>query len=269
MAKPIIIVVDGDEAGRGALEGVLTNRFGTDYEIVPESSTDGCLATLAWLRLRAGTVALIIAAQRTDSADPEFFSRAHALFPGAKRLLIMPMALASPESVLPLLTLGQIDEYFVTPWGHPEEKLYPQITELLSAWVQTVDRPTVEVVKVVGRQWAPRSHELRDLLERNHVPFGFYTEDSRQGRQLREAGQDGSRLPVVVLWDGRAWSTRDGRARAGGGQPDQGGPMGCTTSSIVGAGPAGLAAAVYAASEGLRVCDLGRRRRAARPGPAR
>jgi thioredoxin reductase (NADPH) len=259
MVKPIIIVVDGDEAGRGALEGVLTNRFGTDYEIVPESSTDGCLATLAWLSGRAGTVALVIAAQRTDPADPEFFSRAHALFPGAKRLLIVPMALASPESVLPLLTLGQIDEYFVTPWGHPEEKLYPQITELLSAWVQTVDRPTVEVVKVVGRQWAPRSHQLRDLLERNHVPFGFYTDDSPLGRRLlREAGQDGSRLPVVRMWDGRVLvdpSMAD-VARAAGTRT-QADPV-VYDLVIVGAGPAGLAAGVYGASEGLRTLIIER-----------
>ena len=156
MNKPIIIVVDEDEERRGAFEGVLNNRFGHDYEVVPESSTDGCLATLERLARGDAAVALVIAAQRTpELADPEFFSRAHALYPGAKRLLTVPMVQAKPESVLPLITLGQIDDYFVTPWGHPEEKLYPQITELLSAWIQTVDRPTVEVVKVVGRSGPP------------------------------------------------------------------------------------------------------------------
>src|SRR3954468_6919672 len=205
VVKPIIIMVDNDEAKRGALEGVLNNRFGHDYEVVPESSTDGCLATLTWLMRRHAAVALVIAAQRPrEPADPDFFSRAHALHPDAKRLLTVPMVQAQPESVLPLVTLGQIDDYFVTPWGHPEETLYPQITELLSAWVRTTDRPTVQEVQIVGRQWSPRSHELRDHLERNHVPFVFCTDDSRQGRQLlREAGQDGSRLPVVLMWTGQ------------------------------------------------------------------
>jgi len=254
VAKPIIILVDADEAKRGALEGVLNNRFGHDYEVVPESSTNGCLATLTWLMRRQAAVALIIAAEwAPEPADPDFFNRAHALHPDAKRLLTVPMVQAKPESVLPLVTLGQIDDYFVTPWGHPEEKLYPQITELLSAWIQTVDRPTVEMVKVVGRQWSLRSHELRDHLERNRVPFGFYTDDSGQGRRLlREAGQDGSRLPVVLMWNGQILvdPSMAQLAEAAGVRttPD----AGVYDLAIVGGGPAGLAAAVYGASEGLR-----------------
>ena len=107
MDRPIIFVVDEDEQKRGAFEGVLNNRFGHDYEVVPESSTDGCLATLEWLTRRDATVALVIAAQRTpEPADPDFFSRAHALHPDAKRLLTVPMVQAKPESVLPLMALG-------------------------------------------------------------------------------------------------------------------------------------------------------------------
>ncbi len=260
MAKPIIIMVDADEAKRGALEGVLNNRFGHDYEVVPESSTDGCLATLAMLARRGAAVALVIAAHCTpEPADPEFFSRAYALHPGAKRLLTVPMVQAKPEAVLPFMTLGLIDDYFVTPWGHPEERLYPQITELLSAWVQTIDRPTVEMVKVVGQQWSPRSHELRDHFERNHVSFGFYTSTSRQGRRLlREADQDGSRLPVVVMWNGQVLvdpSTAEIAQAAGvRTKPD---PV-VYDLAIVGGGPAGLAAAVYGASEGLRTLVIER-----------
>jgi thioredoxin reductase (NADPH) len=260
VAKPIIIVVDADEAKRGELEAVLNNRFGHDYEVVPESSTDGCLATLSQLLRRHAPVALVIAAQRApEPADPDFFSRTHALHPDAKRLLTVPMVQAKPESVLPLVALGQIDDYIVTPWGHPEEKLYPQITELLSAWVQTVDRPTVEMVKVVGRQWARRSHELRDHLERNHVSFGFYSDDSDQGRRLlREADQDGSRLPVVLLWNGVVLvdPSMPELAEAAGvrTKPD---PV-VYDLAIVGGGPAGLAAAVYGASEGLRTLIIER-----------
>jgi thioredoxin reductase (NADPH) len=260
VAKPIIILVDADEAKRGALEGVLNNRFGHDYEVVPESSTSGCLATLTWLLHRHAAVALVIAAERApEPADPDFFNRAHALYPDAKRLLTVPMVQAKPESVLPLVTLGQIDDYFVTPWGHPEEKLYPQITELLSAWIQTVDRPMVEMVKVVGRQWSPRSHELRDHLERNHVPFGFYTDDSRQGRRLlREAGQDGSRQPVVLMWNGQVLVDPSMAQLAEAAGIRTAADAVVYDLAIVGGGPAGLAAAVYGASEGLRTLIIER-----------
>jgi thioredoxin reductase (NADPH) len=255
VVTPIIVVVDEDDAGRAALCDALAARFANHYEIVGQASTPECLATLDRLG-RDAPVALAIAAHHGSGAvDCTVFDHVHSMHSCARRLLVcMPTGPGVQEGVLPPLALGQIDDYLLTPWGHPEEALYPRVTEMLSAWVRTSDRPTFQAVKIVGEQWSPRSHELRDRLERNQVPLGFYTEDSEEGRRLlQEAHLDGSRLPVVVLWDGRAFvdPSMSDLARAVGGRTSA--DPGVYDLAIVGAGPAGLAAAVYGSSEGLRV----------------
>jgi thioredoxin reductase (NADPH) len=256
VGKPIIVVVDEDDAGRRALHDALSIRFGNEYAIVPEISAEACLATLDRLGGRNAAVALVIAAhRRPDPVDCSLFVQVHRSHSCAQRLLVLPLRPGPSDAVLRPLALGQIDDFLLVPWGHPDETFYPQITGMLSAWVRTADPPSFEAVTIVGAQWSARSHELRDRLVRNQVPLGFYTDDSERGRQiLRDAHLDGSRLPVVVLWDGRTFvdpSIGD-LARAVGGR---------TTAeptvydlTIVGAGPAGLAAAVYGSSEGLRVC---------------
>ena len=255
MAMPIIVVLDEDDAGRTSLCDALTARFANHYAIVAESSTADCLATLDRLG-RDAPVALTIAAHHgSGPVDCTVFDRVHSLHSCARRLLVVvPTGPGVQEAVLAPLALGQIDDYLMTPWGHPEDTLYPRVTEMLSAWVRTSDRPTFEAVKVVGEQWSPQSHELRDRLERNQVPLGFYTPDSAEGRRLlQEAHLDGSRLPVVVLWDGRAFvdPSMNDLAQAVGGRIHA--DPGVYDLAIVGAGPAGLAAAVYGASEGLRI----------------
>ena len=257
MVKPIIVVVDEDDAGRHALHDALSVRFGNEYVIVPEVSADGCLATLDRLGGRDAAVALVIAAhRRPDPVDCTVFVEVHRSHSCAQRLLVLPQS-PGPRSaaVLRPLALGQIDDFLVTPWGHPDETLYPQITGLLSAWVRTADPPTSEAVRIVGAQWSARTHELRDRLQRFELPHRYYAEDSEEGRQiLQDAHVDSSRLPVVVLWDGRTFvdPSMSDLARA----------LGARTRAdptvydlaIVGTGPAGLAAAVYGSSEGLRVC---------------
>ena len=255
MVKPIIVVVDEDDAGRDSLCEALAARFANHYAIVAQASTPECLATLDRLG-RDAPVALAIAAHHgSEQVDCAVFDHVHALHSCARRLLVVvPAGPGVPEAVLPPLALGQIDDYLLTPWGHPEEALYPRVTEMLSAWVRTADRPAFQAVKIVGEQWSPRSHELRDRLERNQVPLGFYTEDSEEGRRLlQEAHLDGSHLPVVVLWDGRAFvdPSMTDLAHAVGGKTSA--DAGVYDLAIVGAGPAGLAAAVYGSSEGLRV----------------
>jgi thioredoxin reductase (NADPH) len=259
VATPLIVVVDEDDAGRAALCDALATRFGNHYAIVQQASVPECLATLDRLG-RDAPVALMVGAHRgPEPVDCAVFNRVHALHSCARRLLVVPMGPGPADAVLPPLALGQIDDYVVTPWGHPEETLYPQVTEMLSAWVRTSDPPRFEAVKIIGEQWSARSHDLRDRFERNQVPFGFYPDDSDEGRRLlRQANVDGSRLPVVVLWDGRSFvdpSLTDllhavgGRTRADPGVYDL---------AIVGAGPAGLAAAVYGSSEGLRIVIIER-----------
>ena len=148
--------------------------------------------------------------------------------------------------------LGQLDLSLLKGWVSPEEWLYPQVQEAISAWTKA-HRPCLEIVKLVGEQWSPRCHELRDLLTRNTVPFGFYDADSDAGRRLlAERGLEAARLPVAVLFSGRALvdPTNPALAEALGvrTRPDPE-PYDVV---VVGAGPAGLAAAVYAESEGLR-----------------
>jgi len=147
----------------------------------------------------------------------------------------------------------------VRPWGHPEERPYPLIGELLSAWVKTTGRARLAAIRVVGRRRSPRSHQLRNLLERNGVAYGFYFDDSAEGRQLlREAHQDGTRLPVVVMWDGRVLVDPSVAEIVGAASGETRPEPAVYDVAIVGAGPAGLAAATYGASEGLHTLQLER-----------
>jgi thioredoxin reductase (NADPH) len=272
VVKPIIVVVDEDDAGRQAMHDALTVRFGNEYVIVPEVSAHGCLATLDRLGGRDATVALVIAAhRRPDPVDCTVFVQVRRAHSTAQRLLVLPQR-PGPRSdaVLRPLALGQIDDFLVTPWGHPDETLYPQITGMLSAWRRTASPPTSEAVRIVGAQWSARSHELRDRLQRFELPHRYYAEDSEGGRQiLQDAHLDSSRLPVVVLWDGRTFvdpSISD-LARALGVRTQADSTV--YDLAIVGTGPAGLAAAVYGSSEDCVSASWNARRAAVRPEPAR
>jgi thioredoxin reductase (NADPH) len=253
MANPVLMVVDDDGPSLEAICGLLGKRYGGDYEIVAQRSSGPALAILDKLSDESAPVAVVIAACRAPEAfDPRLFAGVRALYPQAKRVLAVPFGPNWADVILQAMTLGHIDDYVLTPWGHPEEHLYPRIGELLCAWVKTTDRPTVEAVRVVGQQWAPASSALRDFLERNNLWFGFYPDDSAEGRRiLDEAHQDGQRLPVVVLWNNVVLvepSFADLAAEMGVRTRPE---AGVHDLAIVGAGPAGLAAGVYGASEGL------------------
>ena len=260
MAKPIIVVFDDDGASLEILKAALTSRFGADYEIACEGAPGLCLATLDRLRRQGDQVALVVAADRRHQpTDVDFLNRVYRLHPRAKRMVIVSFANAATGAVLQAMTLGHLDDYLVVPWGHPEEQLYPQIGALLSEWVKASDHSRAEAIRIIGKQSAPRSHELRDLLERHSFTYGFYPDDSVAGRQLlRQIHQDGTRLPVVLLWDGQVLidPSHSDIAEAVG-APTRPAP-GLYDLTIVGAGPAGLAAAVYGASEGLRTLVLER-----------
>jgi thioredoxin reductase (NADPH) len=163
------------------------------------------------------------------------------------------------EPLLTAMTLGQIDDFFAKPWGPPEEHLYPGISEVISAWWRATASSRLELVRVVGPRWSHRSHELRDLLSRNGIPSGFYDSGSDQGRQLlAEHGRGATGPPALLLFDGRVLadpSTEEVAEALGVCTRPDGGRYDVT---IVGAGPAGLAAAVHAASEGLRTLVLER-----------
>jgi len=260
MGRPVIMVVD-DAATVAAMAEQLRARFGGDYEVATEVEPEAALTTLEGLRASGERVALLIVGMwLPGTTGVDVLSRAHTLHPDARRLLLITYGdNTASEPLLTAMTLGQIDDFLAKPWGPPEEHLYPGISGVISSWWRATAASRLELVRVVGPRWSQRSHELRDLLTRNDIPSGFYDSDSDQGRRLlAEYGEEATGRPALLLFDGRVMAdpSTEEVAEALGvcTRPDSG----RYDLTIVGAGPAGLAAAVYAASEGLRTLVLER-----------
>jgi thioredoxin reductase (NADPH) len=260
--RPVLLVVDGVPEDLRQVEGALERRFGADYHVWTASTAEAGLECLARLAREGAPVALVAADLHLPGLPGvEFLRRAQALHPGAGRALLVAMGHAhgtgeAMDDVMRATVLGVIDQSILKGWVSPEEWLYPQVQAALSVWA-TAHRPRHEHVRLVGERWAPRCHELRDLLTRNAVPFGFVAADSGEGRLLlSEHGLGEARLPVAILFDGTSLVDPDNRtfAEALGVQTRPGADR--YDVAIVGAGPAGLAAAVYGASEGLRTVVL-------------
>jgi thioredoxin reductase (NADPH) len=230
----------------------LERRFGDHYRILAEGSPAAALATLERLARGAEPVALVVAARRMEEPDGlALLARARELHPSAKRVLMEHRGeWTSGEPVVRAMTLGQVDYVLFRPWLPVEQFLYLPVSEFLAAWEKS--RGSTEAIQIVGRHWAARSHELRDTLARIGIPFGFYADDSPDGRRLLDqAGEDGGRLPVVLFRNGVVLvDPTHAELTAALGMRTSPAPGGCDIL-IVGAGPAGLAAAVYAASEGF------------------
>jgi thioredoxin reductase (NADPH) len=254
MAKPIIFLVAEDGRLVEALAADLGRRFGGDYRILAERSPVAAVATLERLAApEGGPVALVVAARRMQAQDGvAVLLRARELHPTAKRVLLEHRGeWTSGEPVVRAMTLGQTDYVLFWPWRPLEQFLYLPVSEFLAGWEKS-RAPTTEAIRVVGRRWAARSHELRETLARTGIPYGFYDDDSPDGRRLLEhADQDGSRLPVVLFRSGLVLvDPTHAELTAALGMRTTPAAGGCDIL-IVGAGPAGLAAAVYAASEGF------------------
>lgn len=266
MKAPVLVLVDSDDSGRTRVEAALTRRFGSDYEIRTARNADHGLAVLKQLAEQSRDVALVAASLDLPGIDGiEFLGRAHALHRRTTRLLLLAADeyhTRVPFSTLPVLrratALGLIDLWMVKDWVTPEEWFYPEVQEALSAWT-LANKPHFAVYRIVGDRWSQRSHNVRDLLGRNNVPFEFYAADSAEGQDLiREFAIDATRLPAAVRHDGTVMhDPTDGElASSHGIQISASG--GVYDVAIVGAGPAGLAAAVNAASEGLRTAIIER-----------
>ena len=258
MGQPVILLAVDDGRVLDALAADLGRRFGSDYRVLAERSPNAALATLERLAAGSEAVALLVAARHmAELGGLELLLRAHQLHPGAKRVLLEGRGeWTSGEPIVRAMALGQLDFVLFRPWRPVEQNLYLPVSEYLAAWERS-RAPLVEAVRVVGPRWDAHSHAIRDLLARMSIPYGFYPDDSEEGgRLLEELGEDGSRLPVVAFRRGLVLvkPSRAELAEAFGMRTRP--PSGGCDLLIVGAGPAGLAAAVYGASEGLQTLVL-------------
>ena len=238
-------------AYRGAVARDLRRRYGDTCRIVRADSGQQGLDALREMKLRGDSVAVLVADHRMPGMSGlEFLEAAMDLYPDARRVLLT--AYADTSAAIDAINVVDLDYYLLKPWDPPEEKLYPVIDTQLDAWSATDHRPVPET-KVVGHRWSARSSQVREFLARNQVPYRWYTSESPEGQRLLSAADaDSHRLPLVIAADGVALSApTDSELAAHVGLPTD--PTKDFYDVIViGGGPAGLGAAVYGASEGLR-----------------
>jgi thioredoxin reductase (NADPH) len=254
MAKPVLLTVDDDPEVLRAVERDLRKKYADRYRIVRADSGATALRSLQALRKRAEPVSLLLADQRMpEMSGVEFISQAMSLYPHAKRVLLT--AYADTDAAIQAINQARINHYLLKPWDPPEEQLYPVIDDLLEDW-QASYRPVFDGVRVLGHRWSPRSYAVRDFLARNQVPYRWLdVEAVDRDKEVRAAmdivQRDGLKLPATIFLDDTALSDPT--------QAELAAKLGLRTVAatsfydllIVGGGPAGLAAAVYGASEGL------------------
>jgi thioredoxin reductase (NADPH) len=259
--RPVILLVDDEPEALDALAEVMRRRFDRDYRIVAEVSAHAALRELTRLHAVGEPVALVVADQwMPELPGVELLARVHDIDADAMRALLVAWGdRDAGPTVLEGCAFGRLDNYILKPWAPAEVHLYPLVSEFLVEWTRA-HGPRMELVRLIGEDPSPRAHELRHLLQRNGIPHGCYDAGSPDGHRLLAAtGLTDGRLPLVLLLDGRVLvdpsnaelSDALGVAEAFGPTGVKGRVPVCDLA-IVGAGPAGLAAAVYAASEGLR-----------------
>jgi thioredoxin reductase (NADPH) len=252
-AKPALFVLDEDPTSLDVLVGDLARRFGNDFTVRGATSPEAALCALEQIAAADEAVALLLVHE--DAVD--FLARAHTLHPQAKRVLLVDRNYSATSAAVPAITLGDADYHLVRPWFH-DEMMYRAMSEYLSAWTRERE-PAFELFRIVAAEGDRGLPLLRDVMTRFSMPFGEYDVDSEAGKRLLvEAGLDETRLPAVIRYDGQVMIDP--------GLPELARAIGARVHTnidtcelaIIGAGPAGLTAAVYGASEGLETVMLER-----------
>jgi thioredoxin reductase (NADPH) len=258
MAKPTILAVDDDPQVLEAVAGDLRARYGGDYRIVQASSGAEALAAVEQLVGRGDVVAVFLVDQRMPGmTGTEFLLAARQSFPDARKVLLT--AYADTEAAISAINDVGLDHYLLKPWHPPEEHLYPVLDELLDDWRASVPAP-YEGIRVAGTRWSPDSHAIKDFLSRNQIPYRFLdVEADPAAKAMVEAAGSGTvTLPMVFFPDGGHLIRPDTRTLASKAGLQVEATLPFYDLIVIGAGPAGLGAAVYGASEGLRTAVIER-----------
>jgi thioredoxin reductase (NADPH) len=256
VSEPVILVVDDDPQVLSAIRRDLRSRYREDYRVLSANSGEAALDTIKELKSRGDALAMLISDQRMPSMlGVDVLAKSREIYPITKRVLLT--AYSDIEAAIRAINEAHLDHYLEKPWDPPEDHLFPAIDDLLASW-QADYRPEVTGLRLIGHQWSPRSHEVKHLLASNLIPYRWFDveRDPDVPQLLEAAGVHAQELPVLILEDGTVVRNLT---------------MGKVTEClclkvaashdlydlvIVGAGPAGLAAAVYGASEGLRTLLL-------------
>jgi thioredoxin reductase (NADPH) len=251
MGKPVLLSVDDDPGVSRAVARDLRRKYGEDYRVLRASSGPEALDALRELKLRGDTVVALLADYRMpDMNGIEFLEKAMDLFPRARRALLT--AYADTDAAIQAINVVDVDAYLLKPWDPPDEKLYPVVDQMIQSWQDSPDA-AVDDVKLVGHRWSAPSFRARDLLARNAVPYRWYSADEAEGQRLLEAADAGpDDVPVIITPEGVVLKAPT--------ETELATVVGLSTAPesdfydliVVGGGPAGLGAAVYGASEGLR-----------------
>ncbi len=251
MVKPFILSVDDELQVLNAINRDLRRQYRVDYRIIKAGSGREAMDTLLELKQRNDPVALLLSDQRMpDMTGTEFLTAAKELYPDARKVLLT--AYADTEAAIESINTIGLDHYLMKPWDPPEQNLYPVLDDLLEDWWATVPMP-YEGIRVAGTLWSPSSHRVKDFISRNRIPYQWLDIeiDSEANALVAEIHKEQRGLPVVFLEDGRTLVNPSNTelAQAIGMHTEASEPM--YDLIIIGAGPAGLGAAVYGGSEGL------------------
>jgi thioredoxin reductase (NADPH) len=256
MAKPAILTVDDEPTVLNAIERDLRQKYGRDYRILKADSGAAALDALKQLQARGEVIAMFVSDQRMPNmSGTEFLEKAREIFPDAKKILLT--AYADTQAAISSINQIGLDYYLMKPWDPPSDNLYPVIDDLLDEWKATAKLP-YEGIRLAGALWSPESHTVKDFLARHLIAYQWLDVDTDpQAQALVEAhGEGGKKLPILHFPDGTILANPSLR--------DLANQVGMQTRAesklydliIIGAGPAGLAAAVYGCSEGMSVVVL-------------